>query len=687
MKDIRKLVRQAVTFLAFQTIAMLVAARVLSGFTYTDFRSIFVMAIGFALAQVLFWWIFVRFFSRFPVWLYPIITFVVNGALIYWVGNRIPGISIDSVRTAIWVTLWVTAVNAVLGSIFELNQDEKFDRLVTFPMVQRKAKAVPSDVPGFVYLEVDGLGEQALRRGLAEGKLPTIQRWLDSGSHCIQGWETDYSSQTGAMQTGILLGSNEDIPAYRWYDRSQAGTVMVGSPKHSKVIEARLSNAHGLLSDGGASRGNMFSGDATESLFTFSTLTNRERERGPGFYMFLVSPYVLARLASRFISECVKEWWQQIRQRQRKDKHVVSSRDFKYAFIRGFMGPILQDLTTYTVITDILRGVPAIYALYGGYDDLAHFAGKDVPEAEEALAEVDRYFAVERAVARAPRPYHIVVLSDHGQTAGPTFKAAHGRELKDVVQALMVGDPEIAAELNTDEAWDNLNAVLTETASGNTRVAGLVRRMVKSKEADDTVQVSPTGNLRDADPEVEKAKLVVYGSGCAGLVYFTGNRERLTYEQIQDSHPELILGLINHPGVGFVMVKSKEQGTLVLDKGGVHYLDDDKVEGNDPLAPFTPNAVRHLRRETSFVDCPDLLINTAYDPQTGEMAGFENQASHHGGLGGTQNFPFVLYPVVLPAPEGPIVGAPALYRVLRGWREKIQGIEPPDGPDGKVAGN
>ena len=104
------------------------------------------------------------------------------------------------------------------------------------------------------------------------------------------GWETDFSSQTGAMQTGILLGNNTDVPAYRWWDREQKKIVMSGLPKDAQAIEARLSSGNGLCSDGGASRGNMFSGDATESMLTFSTLRNRERGRGPGFYFYLLQP-------------------------------------------------------------------------------------------------------------------------------------------------------------------------------------------------------------------------------------------------------------------------------------------------------------------------------------------------------------------------------------------------------------
>ena len=122
----------------------------------------------------------------------------------------------------------------------------------------------------------------------------------------------------------------------------------------------------------------------------------------------------------------------------------------------------------------------------------------------------------------------------------------------------------------------------------------------------------------------------------------------------------------------------------MIGKGGIHYLVDDKVEGMDPLADFGPNAARHLRRESSFSNCPDLLVNTVYDPITQELAGFENQVSHHGGMGGPQNHPFILRPVVLPYDGTPIIGAESVHHLLRGWREQVQNLQAPKLPEKEV---
>jgi uncharacterized membrane protein YvlD (DUF360 family) len=670
MKITRRRVVQVILILVVQALALILLQAFLPGIRIDSFWSAIGAALAYMIAQAVFVLLFIGFFAHLPAILYPILTFVLSGAAVLIAGNLVPGISIDTLGTSIWIIVVMTLVNAALGAMLSIDEDAVFDRSVTGRMVKKFGKPTETDVPGFLFLEIDGLGEALLRRAIDEGYMPTLKRWLDQGTHRLTGWETDFTSQTGAMQTGILLGNNEDVPAYRWWDRASQRMVMSGDPRDAVKIEANLTTGRGLLAAEGASRGNMFSGDATESLFTMSTVLNRERGTGPGFYFYLFSPYVVVRVTSRFVIEVFKEWLERWQQKRRKDKYIISARNTFYAFLRGFMGPIMQDLATYTVIGDVLRGVPAIYALYAGYDDLSHFAGMKSPEAFRALHETDRYFArIERALAEAPRPYHVVVLSDHGQSLGPTFESAYGVKLETLVDALIAGEGDVYAAQGTDETWDKLQALLTESVHDDTRTARVLRRMFRSRTKDEVVQVAPESE----NNELARAKkAVVLTSGCAALIYFTGSEKRLTHEQIQAAYPDLLLGLVKHPGIGFAMVQSEEHGPMVLGKNGIHFLSDDKVEGEDPLKPYGPNAARHLKRENGFANCPDILVNTAYDPQTQELPGFENQVSHHGGLGGPQCEPFLLHPTSLPVQNEPIVTAVGLYQVLRGWRDQVQ---------------
>jgi hypothetical protein len=207
-----------------------------------------------------------------------------------------------------------------------------------------------------------------------------------------------------------------------------------------------------------------------------------------------------------------------------------------------------------------------------------------------------------------------------------------------------------------------------------------LRTALRSKVNNDgIVAVGPErdpNNIAKIKLQPEESEIVVLASGCSGLINFTDAKERLTYEEIQERYPDLIPSLVSHPGIGFVLVRSAKDGDLVLSKDGIHFLDDGTVEESDPLAVYSANAPQHLRLESSYENCPDLIVNTKYDPISEEICCFEDQVSHHGGLGGQQNFAFIFHPKSLPTNDEPIVASTGVYKLLRGWQEQVQGLEP-----------
>src|SRR5439155_1048952 len=181
-----------------------------------------------------------------------------------------------------------------------------------------------------------------LQRAMRDGNAPTMARWLAEGSHRFVEWETDLSSQTGASQAGILIGSNEDIPAFRWVEKESAKLVACSGPADCAEIERR---------------------------------------------------------------------------------HASDN-----------------DLLVYGVLTDMMKGRPAIYATFSSYDEVAHHSGLERADTLEALRKLDQQFSrIERARTYAARPYEIVALSDHGQTQGATFKQRNGYGLDDLVERSLSG--------------------------------------------------------------------------------------------------------------------------------------------------------------------------------------------------------------------------------------------------------
>jgi uncharacterized membrane protein YvlD (DUF360 family) len=93
-------------------------------------------AIAYTVAQMAFWFVFIEFLSWLPVFLYPILTFVLSGIAVFVAFNWLPRISIDSWVAGLWIAIWLTVVNAIVGEILSLDEDARFDRQVT----QRMAK-------------------------------------------------------------------------------------------------------------------------------------------------------------------------------------------------------------------------------------------------------------------------------------------------------------------------------------------------------------------------------------------------------------------------------------------------------------------------------------------------------------------------------------------------------------------
>jgi hypothetical protein len=179
-------------------------------------------------------------------------------------------------------------------------------------------------------------------------------------------------------------------------------------------------------------------------------------------------------------------------------------------------------------------------------------------------------------------------------------------------------------------------------------------------------------NLERAEAPAQEA--IVLGSGNLGLIYLMERPHRLTLEEIQELHPDLIPALRSHPHIGFLLVRSAADGAVALGPRGSRRLSDGEVTGEDPLADFSANAARHLLRTDGFERVADVMVNSFYDPVTEEGCAFEELISFHGGMGGSQTQPFLLHPAHLAVPDEPLIGAEAIHRLLRGWRTATQGV-------------
>jgi len=352
-------------------------------------------------------------------------------------------------------------------------------------------------------------------------------------------------------------------------------------------------------------------------------------------------------------------------------------RTFRYALIRAGCTVLLQEATGFTLIADMFRGLPAVYATLFAYDEIAHHSGIDRPDALKALTTLDQLFAtLERAAARAPRPYHFVILSDHGQSQGTTFRQRYGVTLAELVHRLIADGDGSLAVTNANEGEQHLAAALDEGMRHDNRIARLIHRALRprSPRRDPACQPDGPTGASPAEERPDEDGAVVVASGSLGLISFPRWPTRMTREQLTEAFPGLLSGLTAHPGIACLLVHSDSEGGVVLGASGSYYLDRGYALGENPLTAFGPDAAAHLRRTDGFSNVADIMVLGAYDPATGEVPAFEELVGSHGGLGGTQTEPFILYPAVLPLDTAtPIVGAAAVHHRLRPWVQQVAG--------------
>ncbi|HEU5040789.1 MAG TPA: hypothetical protein VFT84_08220, partial [Gemmatimonadales bacterium] len=267
-----------------------------------------------------------------------------------------------------------------------------------------------------------------------------------------------------------------------------------------------------------------------------------------------------------------------------------------------------------------------------------------------------------------PRPYRLVVLSDHGQSQGETFRDRYGQTLADLVRSACEPESVVAAEEGDEDALSYMSTGLTEVARDDTMAARTVRAATRDRRADGVVMLDAKARSEAEQPRAgEPPELSVMASGCLGLISFPREPGRVSQERIEELYPRLLPALRGHDGIGFVLVRSERDGAIALGTRGTHFLESGRVQGEDPLAPFGRNAADHLRRTDGFTHCPDVMVNSRYWPELGEVAAFEELVGSHGGMGGPQSFPFVLHPSELEWPERNVVGAERVHRIFRSW--------------------
>ncbi|MFF5856831.1 phage holin family protein [Streptomyces sp. NPDC012751] len=684
---------------AVSTVTMLVLAALLPDFRLQSAdgdsatRVTVTAAFGagaFGVLSAVVWPLLVSLLLLVPAFVLGLLVFFLNGSLLLLALRVNPsGHGEVAPETAVIVAAVMSAVASATGAALAVRDDEAYRRrLHRLATRGRRAHPPCPTTPGLVCVQLDGVGHDVLTAAVRRGLMPTVARWLsgddgrgtaDGGvrpltgparpgpraahrpSHRLTPWRTDWSSQTGASQLGILHGSTFDVPAFRWYEKDRGEVMVSNRPTSAAELQRRAilrTGDDGLLAVDGASRGNLFSGGAEEQALVLSIATRRrgrENRSRAGYFAYFSDPANAVRTALSFVAEVAREIGQSTRARLRRQRPRVG-RGGLYPLVRAFATVVERDVVVAAVMGDMLAGRTAVYADLVAYDEVAHHSGPHSRDAEQVLRRLDRSLALlQRVAEHAPRPYRIAVLSDHGQSPGETFRARYGLTLGDLVRA--------GSGLPVPRRAERTRS----GAEARVAVRAALRRPVEEKG----------GHHHRTAPRREP---IVLASGNLGLVSFPDVPHRMTKEEIDARHPALLTTLANHPGIGFLLVRSAEHDGVVLGAGGAEIPLDRLDDDFGPLAPFGPGAADAVRRTHAFPHTADIMVNSAHDPADGEVLAFEEQIGSHGGLGGAQSRPFLLSPLELSAPAADgaeLTGAERIHHVLRRWLSELDGPQVP----------
>ena len=279
MKTIARLVRQLIRFFVVwfvDTISLLITAWVISGINLyaVEGFSVFVTATAAALLLGI-----VNLLIRplilmlaMPLgWIVIfLVGFIINAITLMITAALLPGLEVNGLWAAFVGGLFLSFVNTIISTLLNIDNDESFYANLVKRQAKRQGVAPEGEeTRGLVMLEIDGLSFHHIKKAVEDDYMPNIKKLMDEKGYQISRVDCGLPATTPACQAGILQGNNTNIPAFRWLDK-KTNRLLAGGQAAAE-IEPILSDGNGLL-EGGSSISNMFSGDATKSILTFSKI-------------------------------------------------------------------------------------------------------------------------------------------------------------------------------------------------------------------------------------------------------------------------------------------------------------------------------------------------------------------------------------------------------------------------------
>ncbi|MBP2681030.1 MAG: rane protein of unknown function [Candidatus Krumholzibacteriota bacterium] len=574
-------------------------------------------------------------------------TLAFNAALFYAAHFVVESFVIEGFPAAVAGVLVLTLVNTFLGNVLRLSDDYSFYAVIMdkFSRMMRRSAAEPAD-RGIVILQIDGLSYAALKRALRKGRMPFVNDLVKRRRYALRRYFSGLPSQTSSVQAGLFYGDGYDIPGFRWYDKKQARLVVSSNASDMSAVDERLAARAKSLLESGACINSLLHGGAAKRFLTLSSYEDRDfkkhRAELEDFAIFSLHPYLYIRTMFFVIGDFIADRLQATIDIIGRSRTRIR-RSVKFSFLRAIGNAGFREGATYFAREELVRGTPVIYANYVGYDMVAHHAGPFSADSLGVLSRIDRQIRkISRTMTKkAPRRYDLIVLADHGQTPSVPFRTLYGKSLSDFIGET-IQTPSSEA-LGTSVELGYFRTLVRELRRADEAYG---KRTLRTQRRT-LERIDDKMSRGEADGKIGES-FVVCASGNLAHVYLTRTPERLTTERLLEEHSALVEALIAHPGIGFVMTARENGEILVMGKTGARRLPSGGTEGADPLLPYLGGkdddaVIAALTRLGGFPHSGDLIVNGGLLKKD-VVVTFEDQVGTHGGLGGAQTEPFILYP-------------------------------------------
>ncbi|MEZ4771020.1 MAG: phage holin family protein [Caldilineales bacterium] len=695
MKPIRRFIHALLRFLlvwVVDAVALVMTAAIVPGISFSNAPASGLVVEAFAAAFVLG---LVNFLIR-PIILLisrPLgffamfaIGFLVNALALMLTAALLPEFEITGWLAAIIGGIVFAAVNVVLTGVIEVDEEGSYYQ----GLIEKRAAREPFETAsepgvGLVMMEIDGLSVHHLEKALADGIMPTLQKMIDEEGYLVSQVDCGIPSQTSACQAGIMFGDNYDIPAFRWYDKDKQKLYVSGND--AGELNARYSG-DGLMR-GGSSIDNMLNGDAAKSLLTLADLRTDDKavdkQRAGDISLLMMHPYFFMRTIALFFGSVVRELWEGWQQRRKDVYPRLNRMEHFYPFVRAATSVLVRDISANLTILDIVRGSPSIYVTWPGYDEVAHHSG---PWTEDAFGELKRYDQIIARVhqvikEKAPRHYELVILSDHGQSFGPTFKMRYGVTLKEFIEQQLPQGVRVSQTGSGDTGVASLSALSSELGNVQQQGDSATSRSVARQGQ----KLLGKGiDRQEALVSAAATEVTAYGSGNLAQVYFDLYPRKILLSELDAAFPGMVDALVQHEGLGLVCGYQDDGTPVAIGKTGRRNLHTGEVTGEDPLIPYAPaeghgaatieKRAWQVRRVMDFPHAGDLMVISTVYPD-GTVAALEELIGNHGGIGGEQTDAFIFHPPTIEVPD--TRNAIDVYHILNNRRGQPY-VEPPAGP-------